>query len=106
VGGPGQEHDAAMNRNILAFTIIFAAAGPSWAGPSPSATEQAIQNAIKTNVPDTSREYWLALINVFGDKDRIGVIFGMGDNLAFCQEVADLYRSRYPNSKYFCEPAN
>ncbi|RUV66739.1 MAG: hypothetical protein EOR36_32915 [Mesorhizobium sp.] len=69
-------------------------------------TEKAIAGAVFSNVADTSRDYWIATINAFGDKERIGIIFGMTDNLAFCDEVTSTYRARYPNNRFFCEPAN
>lgn len=72
----------------------------------PTVTERSIARAVQVNEPNTSREYWISTVNAFGDKETVGLIFGMMDNLAFCDEVMRLYRDRYPNNRFFCEPAN
>lgn len=86
--------------------LIWMCATANAQSTDPSATEKAIADAIRVNEPGTQREYWISTINVLGNKETIGLIFGMGDNWAFCDEVIQTYRNRYPNNRFFCEPAN
>lgn len=41
-----------------------------------------------------------------GGRDPVALVFGMADDYAYCQELAEMYMKRYPADTYSCEPAN
>jgi hypothetical protein len=67
---------------------------------------QKLENFAATNRIGTDRNYWLTIQNAMGDAEKIAFVFGMMDDLAFCNEMADAYRARYPSTRLFCIPAN
>ena len=95
-----------MGRILIAVLLSVFCTASYAQSTGPTETERAIARAVQANEPKTSREYWISTINAFGDKETVGLIFGMMDNLAFCDEVMRSYRNRYPNNRFFCEPAN
>lgn len=53
-----------------------------------------------------TRDYWLTKTDLSGAPDRVALIFGMWGDEEFCQELADLYMGKYPQSRYYCLSAN
>jgi|GEM_PF-5988975 len=51
-------------------------------------------------------DYWLAKTNFLGESDRVALVFGLMGDLEFCQDLATLYMQKYPQSRYYCLPAN
>lgn len=52
------------------------------------------------------RDYWLVIQNAMGELERVALVFGMADDLAFCNSLVDAYRAQFPSSRFHCEPAN
>lgn len=52
----------------------------------------------------SSRDYYL--VGGAFVPSRVAVVYGMGDDGAFCRELAELYMQRYTASNWYCEPAN
>lgn len=51
-------------------------------------------------------DFWLVKHTMFGDLERVGLIFGFVDDQSFCHEIAALYMQRHPEDRYVCEQAN
>lgn len=92
-------------RTVSYAAILFAALKVS-ALAQPTNTERALERAIVPNIEGSARDFWIATVNAMGELERVGLIFGLGDNLAFCQDAVDGYRDRFPNSRFICIPAN
>jgi len=65
-----------------------------------------LEQFAKENRVGEGRNYWLTMQNVMGDAEKIALVFGLSDDLAFCNTMADAYRRQYPNTRLFCTPAN
>lgn len=90
---------------VALAAILLPLAGCS----KPSYTEQVsdlVAYLAKGQIGD-SRDYWLVKASSLGsDVDRVALVFGLMNDLAFCLDVADLYMRRYPADRYTCIPAN
>lgn len=65
-----------------------------------------LSKVVKKGKIGGSTDYWLTKTNFFGDADRVALVFGLMDDLEFCQDLATLYSRKYANSRYYCVPAN
>ncbi|WP_168734436.1 hypothetical protein [Ollibium composti] len=79
----------------------------SWTG---NATYQdqldTLTDLVKKKKLGETPDYWLTKTNFFGAADRVALVFGLMGDLEFCQDLADLYERKYPQSNYYCLPAN
>lgn len=51
-------------------------------------------------------DFWLTKTSIFGSQDRVALVFGLLGDDEFCQDIAELYMQKYPDSHYYCLPAN
>ncbi|MGB3389484.1 MAG: hypothetical protein WBA88_16035 [Pseudaminobacter sp.] len=65
-----------------------------------------LMDAVKKKKIGGTTDYWLTKTNFFGDADRVALVFGLMGDLEFCQDIAELYMLKYPQSKYYCLAAN
>jgi hypothetical protein len=54
----------------------------------------------------SSSDVWIIKHNMFGDNEKVGLVFGFLNDYEFCREVAELYMKRYPADNYSCALAN
>lgn len=79
----------------------------SWTGYATYEDELgALTDMVKKKKIGSTADYWLTKANFFGDADRVALVFGLMGDLQFCQDLADLYKQKYPQSGYYCLPAN
>lgn len=79
----------------------------SWTG---NATYQdqinTLTDLVKKRKIGGSPDYWLTKTNFMGEADRVALVFGLMNDLEFCQDLAALYTRKYAQSEYYCLPAN
>ena len=93
-----------MNRRFwkaLTVLTVLSVAGPALSQEPLERLEQTVQSH-----PLGGRDYWLVIQNAMGELERVALVFGMADDLSFCNSLVDAYRAQFPNSRFHCEPAN
>lgn len=64
-----------------------------------------LADLLKGHQIGSTPDYWLVKRNM-GVDDPVALVFGLLGDLKFCEDVADLYMSKYPANSYACAPAN
>jgi hypothetical protein len=65
-----------------------------------------LEKFVAWNKVGQSSDIWIVKNNMFGQNEKVALVFGFMDDSEFCREVADLYMKRYPASRYSCALAN
>ena len=88
---------------LVAMTSIVMVAAPVVAETAYHDQEQALLDFVQRN-PIGGSDYWLVK-DTFAGPVRTMLVFGYADDGSACQELASIYRSRFPDAGYRCESA-
>lgn len=90
------------------FVASAAIALSSLAGCDQSYEDQikALEKFASKSRIGSSSDQWLMKYNALGQWEKVALVFGFMADVEFCDEVAELYMSKYPSSRYMCFPAN
>lgn len=83
------------------FAVVAIAALAGCSDKSYTEQSEALQKTVAKEKIGSSVDYYLTK----NGNERIALVFGMGDDFAFCSELAELYMGRYPLDRYSCVPA-
>jgi hypothetical protein len=88
--------------------LAVAALAITAAGCEPTYDDQvlALERLLSKAAIGSSRDYWLVKASSLAANDRVALIFGLGNDYAFCHDLAELYMQQYPADRYVCFPAN
>lgn len=90
-------------RTILAVAIALALGACS---EDLDKQHQRLAKHVRENKIGSSQDFWLVKHNMFGEFERVGLIFGFMDDREFCEEISALYMRKFPADRYSCAPAN
>jgi len=94
-----------MKLRSCAAVITAALLGSAGCTPSYEDQSEALSKFALGNQIGSSPDYFLVKYGMAGP-ERIALIYGMAPDVEFCQDIADSYMAKYPNSTYTCELAN
>lgn len=83
------------------FAVVVAATIAGCSGQSYADRAEELQRFVAKEQAGSAADYYLTK----NGNDRVALVFGMGDDFAFCSELAELYMGRYPLDQYSCVPA-
>lgn len=61
---------------------------------------------VAKNKLGNNNDMWIVKRNVFGELEKVALVFGFGDDADFCRQVIEDQMERYTATQYFCQPAN
>jgi len=67
--------------------------------------ERKITNLFESGLPKTG-DVWLRKVSMADPSEKVGVIFGFVDDMAFCREIAEMYNAKHRNAGIHCSRAN
>lgn len=92
-----------MHRIILA--LIFCTSGTAAFSDDFKAGLGDFTDEVSQN-PFTENATWLEMLNVFGDWEKVMLVFGYANNFSACESVRQFASSENPSRSYRCNPVN
>lgn len=104
----GHGHILPMLKICLALTaaLVLAPVGARAQSDSAYAKPLAELETFVSESPIGGSDVWLLQLTSDGKYTKVAFIFGMADDMGFCWQIADGYRTNYPNSRLVCLQAN
>jgi hypothetical protein len=111
--GASMREDGTVFLALVVGAAVWLSAGNGWLTVKGWFGQQsyedqvaALEAHVKSNKIGNDSDMWLVTRNMFGDHEKVALIFGYWGDEQACNEYRELYTQRYPASEYYCQPAN